>query len=109
MFLFELCLALGYPSPRRLLEDLTSSDVTEWREVYRLRPFGFARESLLFGTLAALTVNLNTSGKKRYTWDDFFPVEGMTKVDGRDTNDKILGLFKQYNERFKAKAKKRKE
>lgn len=65
---------------------------------YRYRPFGFARESHLFGTLAAQQYQIHKTRGRDRSWKDFFPIEIRTKdADGRDSNESIIQLFKAYN------------
>jgi hypothetical protein len=99
MFLFDLCLELGYASPRRLLAEITSEELTYWKEYFQIRPWGYVRYARMLGTLAAQQYNLNrTKNKKPLSWDSFFPVEIVEKDDdGRDTNENIIKFFQQYN------------
>lgn len=99
MILFELSLALGFAHPRYLLQALTSQEVTEWLVFYKYRPFGFVRESMLFGTLAAQQYGIHKTRGRDRTWKDFFPVDIHAKgADGKDSDEKIISLFKAYNE-----------
>lgn len=97
MFLFELSLALGIPHPRYLLEHLNSEDLVDWQAFYSLRPFGFVRESMLHGVPAALFFNANKASGRNRKWSDFFPVTAEVKDSGRDSNEKIMALFAEYN------------
>jgi hypothetical protein len=67
-------------------------------EFYKVRPFGFVRDSQLFGSIVAMLYNVNRSKGRALGWKDFFPVEIRPKdADGKDDPETIIGLFKQYN------------
>jgi hypothetical protein len=82
-----------------LLAEISSEEWTYWLEFYQIRPFGYARDARMVGTLAAQQYNLNRGkNKKPLSWVDFFPVEVREKGDdGRDTNANVIKFFQQYN------------
>ena len=103
MFLYELALALGFPSPMRMLAAMSSEEFTHWQAFYRLRPFGFVREAQTFGAILAQQHNMNTKGRALGPYD-FFPVE-IRKVDhdGKDSNEFIVALFQEHNRKWHRK------
>lgn len=70
-FLYRLCLELGYPSPRHLLRELTSEEVTYWRAYAAMEPFGAVRMDELLGMLMAQNYNMNRSKEQEVVhWHD---------------------------------------
>lgn len=64
---------------RRLLEDTTSAELTEWAAFYEMEPFGPERGDLQAGIVAATVANVNRDPKKQkkpYNAQDFMPKFG---------------------------------
>lgn len=59
-----------------MLAEMSFEQLLSWVAFSREEPFGELREDLRFGTIAALTANVNRDSKKRprpYEPSDFFP------------------------------------
>lgn len=96
--MFELCLQLGVPHPDHLLQVLSSAQVTDWLAFAELRPFGFVRESMLFGSLMAQQHVAHFKGRAR-AWYEFMPIPGMGERNRSVVTDaQAVEMFKAYNE-----------
>jgi len=75
IFLYRLCLELGYPHPDHLLAQLTSSQLAGWMTYAALEPFGEYAAEVRHGQQMAQYANYNTSSKSRTK--DFQPRDFM--------------------------------
>lgn len=93
----RLALTLGYASVRKMLSELTSKEVTEWIEYYRLEPFGPRHEDHRF---ALLGEGLSTALLNHIEHDEFIPKykaetkpETPTPEESRAAHDDIVRRF----------------
>ena len=57
-----------------LLKNISSRELTEWAEYYKLEPFGEERADLRAGIIGATIANVNRGkGGKTFTPQDFMP------------------------------------
>jgi hypothetical protein len=71
----KLAMALGYANVDDMLASITSRQLREWMEFYRLEPFGEERADLRAGIIASTIANVNRSSRtaKAFSPKDFMP------------------------------------
>lgn len=65
MFLFRLALALGFPHPDYLTQQLTCSQLMDWMAFSSIEPIGEYRNELRHGQMMALHCNINRDSKSK--------------------------------------------
>ena len=55
----RLALALGYPSPRAMLKEMTSSELSDWMAFYRIEPFGCHAEDRRSAQIVNMLYDIN--------------------------------------------------
>lgn len=76
MFAFRLALALGYPHPDYLMDQITSRQFVDWMAFERLDPIGGQRGDIQAGVIASVIANVNRDTKKQkkpFSITDFMP------------------------------------
>jgi hypothetical protein len=68
---FRLAMALGYPHPRYLDEQLTSIDKAEWEAYGRIEPYGMHWMELLLGRISFEV--FNGAHDQARPFDEFLP------------------------------------
>lgn len=71
-------MALGYPHPDYLLEDLSAKQVTEWEAYNRIQPVGARRSDFYFSYLMTAVHNIavgfsGNKNAKQFKIEDFIP------------------------------------
>lgn len=96
-FYFRLALALGWPSVAWGLARISSRELTEWREFYRLEPFGEERADYRAALIAAVIANANRrKGQKPFAVKDFMPdFEGRPREPR--TPEQLLSVAEMLN------------
>lgn len=72
----RLALACGRVDVDRMLAEITSRQLTEWKAFYRLEKFGPLVEESRTAKLLALLANINRNTERKpspYTTEDFMP------------------------------------
>ena len=78
-------MALGYPHPDILLEQITSRQLGEWIAYYRIDPWGEERADLRSGIVSSTMANINRKkGAKAFKPSDFMPEFIKQKEDDMD-------------------------
>lgn len=72
-FVMYLASNLGHPSPTRMLEEMSPTDLALWGRYMELYPFGEAREDARHGIRSALFVQANSKKGTKVKPSDFYP------------------------------------
>jgi len=83
VFYFRLALALGFPHPDYMLAILSSAQITDWIEYYRVEPWGEPVNWQRHGESMAMQANIHRGKNARvFRPGDFMPPEPGAKTSG---------------------------
>lgn len=105
-------MALGYPHPDYLLDDLTVDQVSEWRAYNQLEPVGEYRRDYMEGQILAMIQNIAQSvygkkGKRRTSQPEDYipwgadlrkPVKASQLQSPQEIKDLFMGLKKNMRQ-----------
>lgn len=96
MFLWQLSLALGCDSPRRLAQTLRPSELGAWWALWNIEPWGQDRADRRAGTVAAVLANVHRDPKKTrpYRPEQFMPWHWRDPdAERADLERRVLAVF----------------
>lgn len=111
--MFRLSLALGFPHPDYLLEQLDSVQISEWMAYANIEPFGSLAEDLRLGQTTAMIGNTHLKkGAKPFKAQDFSLCSSWRKDPGSpqtlsEQKAVMLEFAKSINTRERKKRGKR--
>lgn len=114
MFLFRLCIELGYPHPDYLLQDLTAYQLAEWEAFNQLDPIGSFRADYRMASICAnetnVAIKINSTKKNPKLvrpidfmpdWDGSIGKEKNKKQSVEEMKAFLLGMASSQNAKVK--------
>lgn len=96
-----------------MLDRMSNTEFEEWREFYRIEPFGIQMENHRWGIMASMYANAHRDPRKA-AWkpDDFFPQDYLKKEPKELSQDELKSgqqmIIDQLKTMFEKKKKERK-
>jgi hypothetical protein len=95
VFAFRLARELGYPHPDRMLAEMTSSELADWRAYHELEPFGPEIESLRAALICTVVANSLRSPKSAARK----VVDFLIGYKPPDLKEQVIAIFEGLKDR----------